>query len=329
MSETDPTTGVPTTLRGSVALLLFLAGGAATAGSVLGLLGDRPWFLDLFSHFRLQYTVGLLVAVVGVLVLRKWKSAGVFGAALALNLVLISPLWIAPTQPTGDGPALRVLAYNVLTSNPQKSAVIDWVNAQGADVLILQEVNREWVDRLDEGLADYERLPTGSIREDNFGMAVYLRGGIEPDDTHFVHDAAEVPRIEVSFRLGGYPVRVVGVHTLPPVGAEYSRRRGAQLAEVADRVNQAAEPVVVAGDLNATPWSAPLRRLLRDTGLRDSARGFGHQGTWPTGLAWSGLIPIDHALVSPEWRVEDRRLGPIDLGSDHRAVVVDLRLSAS
>ena len=319
--------GVPTTLRGSLVLLLTLAGGAATAGSVAGLLGDQPWFLDLFAHFRLQYFVGLLLAAAGLLVLKRWWTAGVFVGALLLNAILLVPLWVAPAQPAGDGPRLRLVAFNVLTSNPQKSAVIDWVNLENADVLILQEVNRSWVDRLDDGLDGYRRLPTASIREDNFGMAVYLRDGLASDDTAFMLDPAEVPRIEVVLDLDGHAVRVIGVHTLPPVGAAYSAARRDQLAEAAERVNGAAEPVVLAGDLNATPWSAPLRRLLRDTPLRDSARGFGYQGSWPSGLAWSGLIPIDHVLVSPAWRVEDRRLGPSDLGSDHRAVVVDLTLT--
>lgn len=326
--EAHSVVGVPTTLRGSAALLFMMAGSAATTGSVLGLLGDRPWFLDLFTHFRLQYAAGLAVVVIGMLVLRRWWSAGVFGAGLVLNLALLTPLWIAPAQPIGDGPSLRLVAFNVLTSNAQKSAVIDWINTQDADVLILQEVNREWIDALDAGLSGVEGLPTASIREDNFGMAVYLSDGLESDNTALMLDAAEVPRIEVVLDLDGHTVRVIGVHTLPPVGAGYSGARRDQLAEAAERVNGAAEPVVLAGDLNATRWSAPLRRLLGDTDLRDSARGFGHQGSWPTGLAWSGLIPIDHVLVSPEWRVEDRRLGPTDLGSDHRAVVVDLVLAS-
>lgn len=121
-------------------------------------------------------------------------------------------------------------------------------------------------------------------------------------------------------------MNLIGVHTLPPVSAGYAAGRAAQLAEAARRVDASPEPVVVAGDLNATRWSAPLRRLLGETRLRDASRGFGLQGTWPTGLGWSGMIRVDHVLVSPDWRVEDHRCGPTDLGSDHRAVVVDLVL---
>ncbi|MEM1107966.1 MAG: endonuclease/exonuclease/phosphatase family protein [Planctomycetota bacterium] len=329
MNACDPTTGVPTTLRGSAALLLWLIGTAATAGSVLGLLGDRPWFLDLFSHFRLQYAAGLVIAVIGMLCFRKWGTAGVFGGALVLNAVLIAPLWLGPERPDLrntadiDRPGLRLVAFNVLTSNRQKSAVIGWLNEGDADVMVLQEVNAAWVRQLDDRLDGYRRLPTDSIREDNFGMAVYLREGAEVSDIRTVTDPAGVPRLEMLLDLDGRPVRLLGVHTLPPVGGNYSWLRGEQLAEVGRIVNASAEPVVVAGDLNATRWSAPMRRLLRDTDLRDSAEGFGLGGTWPSGAGWTGRITIDHVLVDPAIEVRDRWLGPA-LGSDHLAVVVDL-----
>ncbi|MEM9420213.1 MAG: endonuclease/exonuclease/phosphatase family protein [Planctomycetota bacterium] len=325
MSDRDPVTGVPTTLRGSAALLLWMLGSAATLASVLGLLGDRPWFLDLFAHFRLQYAVGLVVAVVGMGLLKKWFSLGVFGAALMLNGVLLTPLWITPTQPEGDGPELRLVAFNVLTSNPQKQVVTDWLNTTDADVLILQEVNQAWVDHLDSGLEGFYRLPTNSTREDNFGIAAYIRGGLDIDEFASVIDPAEVPTIDVVLNGEGDAVRIMGVHTLPPVGSAYSRFRREQLRDAAERAAQSEEPVVLAGDLNATRWSAPLRRLLRETQLRDSAEGFGHQGTWPSSLSWTGMIPIDHVLVSPGIRVEDRWVGP-SLGSDHCPVVVDLVL---
>ena len=79
---------------------------------------------------------------------------------------------------------------------------------------------------------------------------------------------------------------------------------------------------MVVGDLNCTPWSPHFRRLLRDAGLRDVARGRGLEPTWyPTSLPLG--IPIDHVLVSDEIGVANRELGS-DLGSDHRPVRVEI-----
>ena len=66
MNKDASEAAVPTTLRGSVVALLWLAGVAAAAGTVLGFVGDRPWFMDLYSHFRLQYAAVLLAVSIGM-----------------------------------------------------------------------------------------------------------------------------------------------------------------------------------------------------------------------------------------------------------------------
>ena len=82
---------------------------------------------------------------------------------------------------------------------------------------------------------------------------------------------------------------------------------------------------VVAGDLNATPWSHPFRRLLADGRLHNSQRGYGLELTFPAHATPLLQVSIDHVLYSDGFRVVDRRLGPA-LGSDHFPVVVDLAL---
>ena len=81
-------------------------------------------------------------------------------------------------------------------------------------------------------------------------------------------------------------------------------------------------PVIVAGDLNTTPWSHGFQRLIRPRGLRDSAVGHGVQTTW-NARRWVPRIPIDHVVVSPEVRVVARRVGP-DVGSDHLPIEATL-----
>ena len=81
---------------------------------------------------------------------------------------------------------------------------------------------------------------------------------------------------------------------------------------------------MVLGDLNATAWCYAFRRFLRETGLKDSARGWGYQATWPTGFL-PLRIPIDHCLLSPDLKVLNRRIGP-NVGSDHFPLTVELAL---
>jgi hypothetical protein len=78
-------------------------------------------------------------------------------------------------------------------------------------------------------------------------------------------------------------------------------------------------PTVVAGDLNATPWS-PAFNELDDLGLR---RATGLAPTWPSALHGISGIPVDHVPASRHWRLVASGREP-DLGSDHRPVIARL-----
>ncbi len=123
----------------------------------------------------------------------------------------------------------------------------------------------------------------------------------------------------------GGAITELGTHPLPPGSPERLRLRDEQLTALAGFVAGLRKPLILAGDLNVTPWSPRFERLLRETGLTDTARGRGLQGTWPVGLPWM-RIPIDHCLISESFRVVDRKVGPA-VGSDHFPLLVDLELA--
>lgn len=86
-------------------------------------------------------------------------------------------------------------------------------------------------------------------------------------------------------------------------------------------------PTIVAGDLNATPWSPWVRDFLRTPQLRDSQYGLGLLATWPASTAqYSSLlgIAIDACFHSGKLQVATRALGP-ELDSDHLPVITELR----
>lgn len=136
----------------------------------------------------------------------------------------------------------------------------------------------------------------------------------------------EVPSILATVETGGAggsALRAVATHPLPPAGREYSRWRNEQRDALAT-YGQSSQPVLLLGDLNTTPWNCHFRRLLKRSGLRNSARGYGVQPTWPN-LPAPLRIPIDHCLHSDEIFVVDRRVGP-DVSSDHYPVIVEFVL---
>jgi endonuclease/exonuclease/phosphatase family metal-dependent hydrolase len=87
------------------------------------------------------------------------------------------------------------------------------------------------------------------------------------------------------------------------------------------------DPVVLLGDLNATPWSAAYRRLAGRLTDARRLRGAGRAGsgaTFPTRLP---LLRIDHVFVGPGIRVG--RMEPVGEGlariaSDHRPLLAEI-----
>jgi endonuclease/exonuclease/phosphatase (EEP) superfamily protein YafD len=309
----------------AVAAAVLLAGTCLL--SLAAWLAPLHWRLDLLTHFRGQYALALTAALALAAAARRRRLAVIAALALALELAQVAPLWLAaPDRPAA--PALRVVHFNVLTHNPDKPAATAWLSGQGADLVLAQEVDAAWSDAL---AAAPGYVPAAlHPRADNFGMAWLIRQDLEDMLVRTWQEdlVAGVPALALELDVAGRRLAVLGVHTLPPVSADYAARRDAQLAAVADWTAEQRRhgrvPVVV-GDLNASPFSAPLRRLLEGADLVDSQRGFGLQPSWPTSLPWP-RIAIDHLLHDRALTTTARALGP-HLGSDHLPIVVDLAWS--
>jgi endonuclease/exonuclease/phosphatase (EEP) superfamily protein YafD len=101
--------------------------------------------------------------------------------------------------------------------------------------------------------------------------------------------------------------------------------RNDQLEKLAQLVRDQKKPVLLVGDLNVSPWSSYFTRLLKNSGLKNSMKGFGFQPSWPSNTSFL-RIPIDHVLYTPEIVIRNRAVGP-DVGSDHLPVIVDFALN--
>jgi endonuclease/exonuclease/phosphatase (EEP) superfamily protein YafD len=299
---------------GALALLALIP-------SWLGLLGGWYWCLDLFAHFRWQY----LVAGAAVLAWAAWRGRRLTMVAAALTCMLNGALigqlaWHPGVSniSVAEGPALRVLSLNVLTSNPNTQAVLDHLLASDADVIFLMEVNQQWMTALAPLQARYPHR-VAHPRSDNFGVALFSRLPLAKTEVLLLGEAG-LPAIEARMTHQGRDFVFIGTHPPPPGGRDIAAERDRQLAQLAEHVASMPTPVLVMGDLNATPWSAGMRIATgRNLGFR--SRSAPWTPTWRAASIFA--IPIDHALCTAPLVIVGRSVGS-DVGSDHRSLNVSV-----
>ncbi len=282
--------------------------------------GAYNWFFDLFSHFRVQYFLGLCVVAMLLLIPRKRRAAAFFGALAVANLGVILPMYIGRIPaPVSSGHSIRAMLVNVNTKTGSATDVAAAIRRFNPDVIVLEEVSGKWLSDLKPVLDSYthsEQEP----REDNFGIGLWSKFPFTRSRVACI-GTAEVPSIVVEIDTPQGKCTVLATHPLPPGGKDYSEFRNGQLAELPRWVQQASSPVVLLGDLNVTPWNHYFKRLLNESGLKDSSQGRGVHPTWPT-FSPLMLIPIDHCLYSHGIEIVARQTGP-QVGSDHYPVIVD------
>jgi endonuclease/exonuclease/phosphatase (EEP) superfamily protein YafD len=327
--------------RGALALAAALC--LAVLGGWLAPLGlvaspTRPiatfgWLADTASNFQLLYALGFAAVLAVLAARRRWRSLAAI-APFAISVAIQLWPYFGPGLPVAQAVAavgrpqeLRVAALNVWFLNPHIDVVRRWIAETDADVVVLSEVTPELRQALAPALAGYpwQAMSQGQTRAD-----VLLASRVPVE---FVPLAADTRDYMVEARLcpredGARCAWVIGAHVPSPVSPRRLMHRDRLLAEIGNLAaaavqSGAGEPVIVAGDLNSTPWVPGFRTMLARGTLVDSAEGHGIWPTWNTRL-FIAQIPIDHVLVGGPVAVLGRAVGP-DVGSDHLPVTARLR----
>jgi endonuclease/exonuclease/phosphatase (EEP) superfamily protein YafD len=304
-----------------------LAGLAALTGvaALAGAGADYAWVFELASHFRAQYAVVLALCALGLALLgRHWVAAGCLALAGA-NVAYLLPYLRGAPAATTLGQPLAVLSLNVYRHSREHARVVDYVRSSSPDVAVFLEATPEWRAGL-APLADvlpYEAYAPGAGSN---GILIRSR--------HRLQRASPValggqPQGALSVWLSpyGHPLELLGAHLSWPMTPAAAATRNRELAGLAKYARRAPLPLVVVGDFNATRYTAPFARMLRDGGYADCAAGGGLHGTWPTRFV-PGWIKIDHCLHTKGIWVDRYAVGPY-VGSDHYPLAVVLRVPDS
>ncbi|PKL43474.1 MAG: hypothetical protein CVV41_10470 [Candidatus Riflebacteria bacterium HGW-Riflebacteria-1] len=311
-------------LRGSLPpwTLGTLAGAVFCAATLLGFSGRLSWVLDLFSHFRVQYLVVLTVFGIALLMAGRRKTAFIFLGFAFINLTQVIPLYFAgQNTPPAGSPPLRAVLVNVNTRLGDPAKISEFIRNTNPDIIVLEETNSKWLSDLAWLHTSYPHS-LAEPRDDNFGIALFSRLPFA-ESTVINLPGIGVPSILAVVKTEQGDLHILATHPLPPVSSEYAGLRNDQLEQLPKYVDSA-QPTLLIGDLNLTPWSYNFRKLLRETGLRDSSQGYGVQPSWPNNNPFL-RIPLDHILHSPDIVVLRRAIGP-DVKSDHFPVIVDFAI---
>jgi endonuclease/exonuclease/phosphatase family metal-dependent hydrolase len=279
---------------------------------------------------------------------------------LAPILLVVACLPSLPPPATGRAPTVvRVATWNVhdlfdaedrivppgdgdlVPSEAQVEAKLARVAAVlvrlEADVVLLEEVENAAILARLAAVAGY---PTARLVEGNDPRGVDVAALSRLPLRAYLSHAQEIgpdgrrlwPRdcVEVLAVTVGRPLVLVGTHLSSALSDDGTRRawQAARLREIADaaRAADAAALVVAGGDLNDAAESAALEPLLGDGAWLDAA-----PAAEPTWIGSSAAARLDY-LLAPAEDVTALVSGWIDRGadvdeaSDHRPVVVDLRV---
>lgn len=296
--------------------------GLALLPALAGYAGDWHWLFDLCAHFRWQYAVVLALGLLPAALLRERGLVVLLLAGSVLNGWSL----VTATGPTADASragakatvrSWRLLVVNVHVGLVDARPLLQLIERESPDVIGIIELSpalEKQLRVLDVGYPVHR----SQARDDPFGIGLWTRW---PEST--VEILSMPPMGFPSLVLHGRAsAHLWLVHPFPPISAEAAGWRDQYLADVARQIGR--DPrALVAGDFNATPWSAAYRGFRRSTELLDSSARQLPWPTWFTGSAAGSVLalPIDHVLHGTGWRVLERRIGP-DIGSDHRPLIV-------
>ena len=109
------------------------------------MLGRYAWPLDLFAHFRVQYTLLFLIVAIVLFALRapllgaSWRSPAPCSARFPS-----SATWACTTARAEAGSAkFRVVAFNTWFRNHDYAAIGRFLEQTQADVIVLEERDRD------------------------------------------------------------------------------------------------------------------------------------------------------------------------------------------
>ena len=280
---------------------------------------------DSFAHFRIHLAALIALAALFLLGSRLFLE-GAVALALAIGAVATTSASIelpllgsTRAQASADQPVYRLLQLNLLYDNPEPNRVLSLIGRLRPDVVTLNEVSLMWADKLKLLTSAYPYRILCPFPNGSWGVAILSSRPFVQGQEAQCYDRGSLAIAPIDF--GGRPVDVAALH----LGWPWPFHQPRQLAALAAPLASLGDTALLAGDMNATPWSAAVSRVAALGGL-ELMQSVGP--TWlsrhlPQFMRFAGL-PIDQVFQRGVTIHGARRLE--EVGSDHLPVLVEFSL---
>lgn len=297
--------------------------------SLLGFMGNLFVPIDLFSHFRLQYFVLLLLCLAFFLLTKKWLWSLLCVLFLGINAFEIAPLYLPnPSiieQLSISNKSISVLNINIEFTNRNSEAVLAEISRFDADVVVLVEYTEWWKTALEELSKNYPYREYRIQTSNDFGLCVYSKLPLSKKEIHFFNDI-DTPILETDIDFEGEAIKLFAFHPPAPVSSLFGfwGRDKVYKGFASFIKNSPDQATIIVGDFNASSFSYIFKNFIEETQMRNSQLGFGWQGSWPR-KNYPLHVAIDHCLMSNHFICTQRETGNIT-DSDHLPVFTKLKL---
>jgi endonuclease/exonuclease/phosphatase (EEP) superfamily protein YafD len=293
----------------------LLAGGASVA-AWLSLAGELVPMLDALASFLPLFGAAVLAGLLLARPRLRWAVVVALAGLTPVAIGVIPELTRAiPAAPKGAS-QIRVLTHNVWQSNRDPAETAQAIVDAKPDVVMLQEVDGSFAPMLaalSQHFAHATKCPS------DCDLVIFSRWPIADSD-YFLKDSGGrkfgPPLLWAQIAgPGGHTFRVVTLHYPWPTSRDQAVRRQ-DVARALARIDH--DALIVAGDMNLTPWAAAMRE--QDRAFAPLTRITRALPSWPRAFP---VLPIDQLYAGPDWGLVATQRLPAT-GSDHVPVLVTL-----
>ncbi|EAS18961.1 endonuclease/exonuclease/phosphatase family protein [Flavobacteria bacterium BBFL7] len=298
--------------------------------SLLPLIAADYWWIRIFDFPHLQLTAFTLLAILLYFFTfrPKWVNDYAYISILIGCFIFqfvkfidytpfVSVEVLDSSQQISDASTIHIYTANVLQKNKKGQELYNEIREQQPDLIVFTETNERWSNEIKNKIGKEYPYKIEQPQDNTYGMLVYSKLRLSDSEIKFKVDP-NIPSIESKVMMeNGKQFQLYAIHPTPPMPQHnpMSTDRDQELILTAMSSYDSNIPVIILGDFNDVAWSDSTQLTKTIGKLLDLRIGRGFFNTYHAQyplMRW----PLDHILISPEFRLKDAGTG-VDFESDH------------